>query len=193
MRVSESLKFVFVSVVAAGTHTHYLVVQKVYGPLLQIGAMHWNRVPPDFRQFLIWAVVRNPYTRTKSVWWRTVGRGEGRRKYFPNLPRKMPFPDFVAWLTEKRRSPQLTQTQAQWLRLIKRNVVILHLEKVEEEFKTLPFYQPGKPSHWPRLNSSDKMNVTKEVYTKEVADMVAKWAAADFRKYGYDVDSWEGV
>ena len=202
MRISTKHQFIFISTPKACTHSIYQVLKEHYSEGLIEHGFHENSIPPAFRKFFRWTVVRNPYTRAVSLWWSAC------RLHPPDIYgfRKGcgaadDFTRFITWLSntspEERRPQPLMMTQAEWLRPCE-PIRALHLESLQEELSKLVFWEPD--IKLPRINTTDEKIIVqsreegrpikkppwRELYKDGKAqEAVLKWAEEDFNRFGY--------
>jgi hypothetical protein len=202
MIVSEKNKYVYVSVMKSGTHTMYHVLEKYFDGVHHPrgfnesgkGPYHSNIIPKDFSDFYRFTVVRNPYSRAISAWNVCVNVDPYMNAYADMLKDKS-FKTFAKWLCtfkEPGRAGYVVEPMHKWLKPSGNFDKIIKLENINEEIKELPFYNSAnKAIKIPDLLSRTDKSDWKKHYTKEIADLVYKWAQKDFELYGYDKESWK--
>jgi len=187
VKISHKNRFVFVSMPKAGTNTLYDILREHY-EVRHVGRYHNRKIPPECRKWFTWSIVRNPFQRAISLWWRTVGAPRDQKRYFrfPSYP--VGLVDFMYSLVagERRDGGHLRLNQTDRLRGLRVDRVI-HLETLGEEFKTLPFYT-GQPEKWPHLNISTGLPDEDSILTPEALSLIKKWAGPDFNNFGYSTN-----
>lgn len=202
MIISEKNKYVYVSVMKAGTHSMYNLLKskfkgkhypREFGNNSGAGPYHSNIIPKEYLNYYKFTVVRNPYSRAISAWNVCVNVDPYKVNYSGILKNKT-FLEFAKWLTvfiNPGRAGYVVQPIYKWLEASCEFDKILHLENINEEIKNLPFVNLTLEIKVPNLlDRTDKEN-WKQHYTQEIADLVYEWAKKDFELYGYDRESWK--
>ena len=203
MRINKKLKFVFVSTPKAGTHTIYKILDEHFSHGLLQAGFHNNRIVNSYQEYFRWTVVRNPFTRAASIWWSACRLAHKDQYGFRKKSKgQYNFTKFVKWMAsvsndDKHKEPML-KNQTTWLAPAQ-PIHIIHLEKLEEELKQLPFWKNGikidqlnttteKIEEQSKLEGSKIIRPSvRELYYEnyEAIDAVLKWAEPDFNKFGY--------
>jgi len=204
MRVSTKHKFVFVSTMKAGTHTIYRILDEHYAAGLHKRAFHSNEIPAKFAGFYRWTMCRNPYTRAISLWWSGCRLAHKDQYHFREKCGAVDdFTRFIEWLAgtsdKDRQHEPLMLNQTQWLAPAEP----IHAVKIEDaaaELPKLPFWKDGIVI--PQLNTTAQKIVDQEereggkimrppdaeLLTRRARDAVLRWAAPDFKRFGYTKD-----
>lgn len=213
MIISHAHRFAFVSTMKCATNslTHALLTR--YQGVMP-GGLHERRMDWVPAGYFTFSVCRNPYTRAISLWWSTCMRHDLDRYGFRKACAD---PDslegFMRWVVGLQALPhELLLTQSQWHRYTRVDL-FLGVERLEAEFATLPFVQPGEKLGLLNATVTDAhetLNVerlkggrgedalaarpqrrrgpAREYLTPGASALVRRWAAEDFERFGYPVD-----
>ena len=170
----------------------------------------------DFRCF-----VRNPYARVLSAWNDKLVKGfhqprypRSMRAFVPKLRRfaaeqglpgasddaPFPFPSFLSFIESQAEGTRNQHWDTQRSVLLADHVVYRRVYHMETEFaegmaETLALV--GIPPDWVAeklarpTNASGK--IKNPVYNDELAERVHRLYAVDFKRFGYDPESWRGL
>ena len=187
MIVSDRYQFVFVSTPKCCTNTMYEVLPKHFKGARILPGFHRTAVPPRYRQYFTWTIIRNPYARAVSIWYSTTVRATGgsAQRYGYEAIGSTSFERFLEWLLT--RPGELAQRsldvpQAVWLVpcRIDRH---LRLESLADELRSLPFWRSDIDV--PIRNPSDGCKPWPEYITRRARDLILEWANIDFEAFGY--------
>jgi len=213
MLVNHDLRYVYVSVPKAGTHTMFYVLSRFYGGLWhnrktgqyeppkrdkhplwieRYGSgpicvpHHPHEIPPECRDYFKFSVVRDPYTRAVSAWRSTTLPGKHILKQCPN-PENLSL--WLKWATAVKHYHPAVRRQVDQLRPVSQYDAILHLESLAAEFCSLPFWD-GRPKKWPGRESvltlpGQYSNGPEETLSPDDVALVNKFYAADFEAFDY--------
>ena len=199
MFISEKYKFIFIEIprTASRSITEALTQLDPESPTVKRrqkkGAMdgyHSFALPDELEKFpIIFATHRNPYSRLRSFW-------KHRHKWGnPEMFKSVSWSRYVEWACNPTAVPEITGAMPDvpisemfdcdrvnyWLRFESLRTSWL-------QFSTdcdLPLPALG----W--LNASVRLGNFQKAYNAELASMVAERFAADFRRFDYDVGSWQ--
>lgn len=185
MVVLPDRELVYVSVPKAGTHTMFDLLVKRFGGLLMSGPFHGKVPPGEFRAFLRFSVVRNPYTRAVSAWFHLT-----QREPYCGLWRQRvgggDFERFTEYLAAGEFPPVrgnvVCFSQAEWLRDAGVRVV-LHLERLAEELYCVGLGGVMVPHLFVAEGAYEP------TWTAAAREAVQQWAREDFERYGYPTGS----
>lgn len=159
MIVSVTRQIVFVAIPKTGTRSIYECLMESFDGLYI--SDHLKEVPKKYRNYFVFTVVRNPYSRTVSSWWSTCKRENDKRKYIQKyLKKENTFLNFCRHLEQINREinyPHI-HPQAEWLT---RNQFdkIVRFENLELEWLVLPFNTNKVPL--PHINPTTKVQIGK--------------------------------
>jgi hypothetical protein len=195
---------VFISTPKACTHSIYKILDEHYSDGLLEAGFHNNQIPPAYKDYYKWTVVRNPFTRAVSIWWSACRLAHLDQYKFRELSGgQYDFTKFITWLAgqplEFRQKDPLMLNQCEWLKSIPLPMHFLYLENLASDLKRLPFWKEGIEIE--QLNTTDEKidaqsmsenrQIEKpsiqELYKDQAAiDAVLKWAEPDFEWLDYD-------
>lgn len=172
MVVSEKLKFVFLAIPRTGSVSITQALLKLDGAFVMPGDRHRMNIDEKHKDFTTFCCVRNPYARICSHWAK-VKQQNGYKKTFA---------EFLQDVLHRRASEK---PQVRWLGS-NRIDHFLSFENLNPDFHQLSFIPEGLVL--PRKNVSGVD--WKTHYDERRARIVRRWAAADFKKFNYDLESW---
>ena len=183
MVVCEPGRWLFVSVPKCGTNTLYQVLLDRFDAARVKPGFHRNQVPPAFADYYTWAVVRNPYARAVSLWWRTRHDPTARR-ILSEGPAELPA--FIRWLMtgpEAAAKRSLDLSMSAWLQPVRLDR-FCRLENLSAELSGLPFWD-GRSVDLPRLNVGADRTGWRDYMTLDAVAAIQEWAGDDFERFGY--------
>lgn len=178
-------KAVFVSTPKCATNTMYQVLTGApFNGIRQGPHFHRLDVPPEYESWYTFTVVRNPYARAVSIWWRTVHDTTARRIFRDQAPHDLA--EFVRWLSHNphdAQSRRLSFSQARCHQNMRFDAII-HLENLAAEIHKLPFW-PASGATLHHLNVTQNCGNWRRYMTDDVIAAVDEWAPEDCEMYGY--------
>lgn len=143
------------------------------------GRQHDTRLPGGAWK-LVFATVRNPFTRAVSMYTHFLNEGTGKRIDFADLS----FERFCReQLIERRHAdPFFHATIGYWIDAVGREVTPVKLENIQDDLTALKINRGRFPVI--RINES-RHKPWRTYYTPEVETLVLEWAAKDFDRFGY--------
>ena len=187
MILMPTQRAVFVSTPKCATNTMFYLLQEYYGGERRAPHFHNRDVPPECRDWFIFSIVRNPYSRAVSIWWRTV-MDQTAKRIFAHAPGGEDLATFIRWLATKPLEAshrRLCFSQTEWLEPVKPTRV-LRLEHLRRELQSLPFWDEGVSTvKLPRRNMCHGRGDWQRYMTPEAIAAVEDWAGADFDTFGY--------
>lgn len=194
MIVCPSLKVVYLRIPKTANRSITRALRKLGGPCKEVRpgnkAPYWRRrtVPDDYVDFFTFMCVRNPYARLASHYRhrhdkKVSGAVHKRAKNWS-------FPRYVNWTVNIDddlfpNSKDLPQT---WFLDGCRVDRVIRFERLAQSFRKLPFVPGGFVL--PKVNVSSSYD-WRDFYNQKLADKVYRWAAEDFRRFGYGKNSWK--
>ena len=174
MKISDKLKYVYVTVPKAGSTSMFEILNKYY-EVSRAYAHHETIIPADAKDYFSFTIVRDPYTRAVSIWYHMTQRTGDRYGFIDKCPcSNMDDPvTFLNWFYKGKKQYTLkyykeripaTRLQSEQLKDVRLDKII-KLENLEEEFKLLPFYN-GNPEVWPKINVGN--TVPDKIYGVEI-------------------------
>ncbi len=190
MIVSNTHKYVYISVPKAGTHTMYDVLVREYAGTQQEGPYHQTAVPQEYEDFFCFCTVRHPFHRAVSVWHALTQRENYKSIYLPLIGGES-FLDFAKWISKitpdnrrKGKGGVLLLSQDSWLNGARIDRY-LKLEELDNEFSSL-YFVSGKET-LPKILSRD-YDTWDKVSCPESASLIYGWAKKDFERFDYSPD-----
>lgn len=185
MIILRKQRALFVSTPKCATNTIYHLLQEHFGGERLGPHFHRRDVPAEFRDWFVFSVVRNPYSRAVSTWWRTV-MDKTAKRIFAHAPGGEDLATFVRWLATKPPEAEyrrLCYSQAEWLAPVKPNRV-LRLEHLRDELWSLPWWDV-EVVKLPRRNQCHGRKRWWLYLTEDAVRAVEDWAGPDFDTFGY--------
>jgi len=194
MILSREHKFVFISTPKTGSHTFFkLLVEEYDGKRLE-GAFHRTEMPPNIDGYTVFSTVRNPYERLVALWNSLLFAKPDPHAYrdtWLSVIRKDDFLTFCKFAAKHKdhietmpevRTPTLMMPQHRWYRRLPDNVLPLHLENIDAEFKALPFVNDDViiPHELKREHAT-----WDDLKSDEIIELANIWAGEDFEKFNY--------
>ena len=148
------------------------------------GDQHGSQIPAEAIEFFTFASIRNPYSRTVSLWRHGLVSGENEN---PPIPR-LDFHEFAV------RLPVTTEfygaSLATWLSKARLHALV-RVERIESILE-LPPLAPLKSElePIPRLNDTPHEK-WQSYYDRKLADAVYRHFREDFHTFGYCKESWQ--
>ncbi len=173
MVINEELGFCFVRVPRTASTSIAEALLRLPGSKAVLAGQvaHHLQIPKKLKP---WAVVREPYARELSVYWR---RRAGTGDYLGSVVRGLSFKEYLRELP--KHALAFDRAQSEWL---PEEVEVLRYEELPN---CLPDYVP-------ELKHLNKCMATGDGYDGESAQIVYEMRRADFDVYGYDKDGWMG-
>lgn len=196
MMISLRDRIAFAGAPRCATHSihHYLARHHaacVVGP-----GRHSFALPAVARDFYLFTVARNPYTRILSLWLLSQ-----REAWRPEIE-GMTFLEFLNWLPEPDTLKELPALSRKYLsiselmdELGRRPDRVLRFERLEEGFAELPFVDPPlvpTDPRLPRLCANPPAGDPREHYSPEAIAVVLRKFKRDFHRFGYHPDDIPG-
>lgn len=177
-------KAVFVSTPKCATNTMYRVLTgPPFNGIRQGPHFHNRDVPTECRDWFTFSIVRDPYSRAVSIWWRTIHDTTARRIFRDSAPHDLA--GFVRWLTARpleAKSRRLCDSQSEWLRPVRLDRT-LALEGLFLGLLTLPFWRAGVDV--PHSNQCKGRPDWVQYMTDDAVAAINEWANEDFYTFGY--------
>ena len=171
------LETLYVDIPKTASRAMLQVLQVHYG-----GASKWRGELPDIK--FSYTVVRDPYARALSIWWAACFQEDDR--YGFNQWRKSPAMMVNALAEGAARHIDLGFTQTQILEQRRcKTMVVIHYERLEEEFFKLPPFQ-AKKFIFPVVNRSPFGRPPPDC-SPEFIEAVNRWCPRDFELGGYRI------
>jgi len=172
----------FVSTPKCGTNTFYSILKQHYGGQ-RVGRFHDRDVPAEYREWFVFSIVRNPYSRAVSTWYSTTVNRDNKRYAYDALGTTC-FHTFLRFLLARPpmlETRSLSIPQAEWLQDVPLSR-LLHLESIDGDVRALPFW---RDEPLPRLNASTGCDPWQRYVDREAAELIERWAPDDFERFGY--------
>jgi len=193
MMYSQKLKLVYLDPPKTGSQTLDKVFQgmgcsyhKYKNDKGRVLDKHQRIIPPKYKNYTVFASVRNPYTRALSLY-----NYDRKRKYnFIKLNMRS-FEEYMTGIIEKTSGlPADTDNLHQyryfpcWKYLSLQPVDhIIHMESIKPDL--LDSGLNVKTKSVPHLNSGKNTKTFDDIKTPELIDLINTWAGTDFEQYGY--------
>lgn len=190
MMVSHDCRAVFISNPKCGTRMMYGVLGWFYG-FERRGHFHDTKVPAECQDYFKFTIVRNPFDRAVSIWWRGIHAPNDRYGFVERGLEE--FEDFIRYVAEPDN---------QWRPLampFHRRIedvglpmdAVLQLESVDEQVTMLPFWRDqgkGLVQKTPVVGASDDDKPRwEDIRTETLSRLVREWAGPDFVVGSYKV------
>lgn len=193
MMFSRNLKLVYLDPPKTGSQTidkllwfngcSYLKYKTTSGKMVN---KHQRIIPDNFKNYKVFASVRNPYTRALSMY-----NFDRKRKYnFIGLEMKT-FEDYMTGIIAKTAHLPADIEDLKYYRYfpcwkylsLQPIDHVIHMERITEDLNdagiTLPISEP-------LINRGKYKKTFDDIKTPELIDMINTWAGTDFEQYGYD-------
>lgn len=165
----------------AATNTMYDVLKTHYAGEHIGPGFHSYRIPEKCRDWFIFSVCRNPYSRAVSMWRSTIGPEDSYD--IQRMVGSDEFADLMRYLAKNGPWRNVVKPQ----HAIVGNLPIqrfLRCENLDDEVQTLPFWHG--PSPLPVLNTTRQMREHWLRYmTPQIVEWIQAWAGKDFEMFGY--------
>jgi len=140
-------------------------------------AHHSTTVPAECRDYLIFTVVRNPYTRMASVW-------SENRRHFRGAFFRSPFYRFME-ICMNHNELLPVESQSKRIGMCSENVGrILFFEDLIDGVKSLPFVR--EPVDFPHLFKRERKPARDLFKNPRHVQWVRETFSDDFERFGYD-------
>jgi hypothetical protein len=184
MIVNHRLRFVFIAVPRTASVAMSNALMGLPGSITVPGDRHRNAVPPECRGYYTFACVRNPYAREWSHYcYLQRNRPPSQLKA---IVKRLGFARYVCEHAGGGFLEWFDPPQSRFLEGLRLDAV-LRFEELPGCFGQLPFVPEG---HLLRRENGASRGDWRSRYGQEVAELVYRWAEADFTRYGYDRRSW---
>lgn len=191
MHISHGHKFIYIGIPRTGSKSMYRWLSENYGSET-LGGHHDFLVPEEFRDYLIFTVVRNPYERNASgsfaVFWNDEKPDASKR-----IPSPTPTPSTKSLderIRERRQdgvTPGNGMNQSQF---IKRAGVqlALYFEQMPQCLAALPFVNPENIPPFPHAleRGIRPAGTFFDHFSQDDEKCVWAYAAEDFKLLGYE-------
>ncbi len=189
MIVSRALNYVYIAIPRTGSKSMCKwLVENYQGEWL--GYHHQWQVPDEFRGFLIFTLVRNPYDREVSAWFFEPVIKSGKEP-----PRPQSLAEVMReTIPLKDGTVKLEGTSVPEVRMNQKNFVdkagvslVLHFEQLPTCLRELPFVHELPP--FPHENAGGYRppgTTFFDLFTSEEEDLVWQYASEDFAAFGYE-------
>ena len=152
---------------------------------------HDFAVPSELvRDYCVIAAHRNPFSRLWSYW--NHRRASGN----PEVLKTISWKRYVDWACEPKSVPELKKANRDLpiSEMFDCNKVDfwLRFETFEKSWDELALHLDVKLPELKRTNSSNSAEGFQQAYDEDIAARVVKRYRADFDRFGYAVDSWNG-
>jgi len=191
MIISSNHKYVYISTPKAGTHSLYDLLVKHFDGKKIDGPYH-NREIPSYcldSNYKIFTTVRNPLSRTLSIW-NSLTQRENYKYIYLKLIGSDKFLDFVKWITTVEPSKIntgkgriLLHRQSVYLR----NLPIDYFIKIEHLNIDFPRLGIGQLDSYPHMLS--RSYTSWDMLKCETSSRILReWLLPDYDFLGYDID-----
>lgn len=201
MVISHQRKYVFIAVPkTASTSVHELLVTECDG--ISVGPRHCSIIPEECREYFLFCVVRNPYTRYLSLY-DHISYHRSHRCH--ELAYSLSFSQFARWMSNPELEPIIEHSpeersggpcgspgsdpfrgrdlcQAIFLAHLLPRIRCLRYENLASELTQLSFVNK-QASGLPWLNRSVKDR--HHLLDEESRQYIYEWAKDDFETFGY--------
>ena len=190
MIVSEKYKFVFMCIPKTGTMMMEQIL-KPYGGEYKAGgkwARHPNTIPQKYKDYFIFCIVRNPYSRAVSLWFSAIASWP-RFDYGIVKTCGKEFVPFLQMLNTPKVNggfgglPMVSMSS--FLGKIQLNRT-LRFEHLEDDITTLPFWEGDSPTLKYNVRGHLRPHWSHYFRDYKNAELVQQWAEQDFERFGYD-------
>jgi hypothetical protein len=200
MIVSDSFRAGYLDIPKTGTHAVASVMVEQYGGSHRIGGWHNPIFQQRYKDYCIFATVRNPYSRAVSCWHELVHVHEANSLWRDAIDSGMDdCLSFWRWLYEIEfqapliRGRQLLMPQQSFLKMATRYPdCVIHLERFDAEAgERLDFWNGDNLPLILSDNgyaSGSKYGNWRDYMSDDLAAIIRSWAWQDFCAFGY---SWD--
>lgn len=181
MHVSRALKYVYIGIPRTGSKSMFQWLKDNYQSE-NVGGHHDWDVPEEFRDYLVFTIVRNPYERATSGWF-----FEPVIKYDHDPPQPK---DFAEGMQRPIRLKDAGGNEMNQKNFVQRAglSLVLYFERLPQALAELPFVDEHNIPPLPHNNAGGYRPAEGDFFdhfTMEDEKLVWEYAAEDFEAFGY--------
>lgn len=182
MHVSRAFKCVYIGIPRTGSKSMFQWLSENFQSE-GVGGHHDWQVPEEFRDYLIFTIVRNPYERQVSGWF-----FEPLIKYGNEPPKPKDLSDKLHMaIAHRREEPERNLSQTSFIRKGRVDLV-LYFERLPQCLGELPFVDKESIPPFPHNNAGGYRPPTGnffDFFNKEEEKLVWEFDGEDFGTFGY--------
>lgn len=204
MIVSHELKYVYIAVPKTGSSTmNDLLTWRFAGKY--VAPHHLTVIPKECKDYFVFTVVRNPYSRIRSLW-KHARRHSNHRLHDVAVTQE--FREFCLWHANRAIEPNVQSQSIEYsywsdsfdldrfngrepsqLDFLSELYMhdVLKMESLETDFGRLPFanHSPARPVGVFNRDPDGRNTIDDCEMDGPTARAIHEWAWADFMEYGY--------
>lgn len=177
--------------------------RRIFGGLKYAG-QHAMDIPDECRDYLVFASVRNPYSRAVSLWWQWNIQSERTREHSASS-----FEEFLEALLGWQENTDAESvpgngfyhfTLNRWFKWVPRVHRYIRQEALAEDLNRLGLAEPvvaplqnSAPDFRSSMFGSRVPGDWMRFCTPKAVDLIRQWACEDFENLGYSADLTESV
>ena len=181
MHISHKHKFIYIGIPRTGSKSMFQWLKDNYASENLAGHHDWQ-VPPEFRHYLVFTIVRNPYERATSGWF-----FEPVIKSPHDPPKPKTLAESLRPLIPLKDAGGNEMNQASFVRRARVDLV-LYFERLPQALADLPFVDKTNIPPFPHNNAGGCRPAQGSFFhhfTAEDEKLVWQYAAEDFAAFGY--------